>query len=79
MQEVYRLIAAEEIECCRGAAKSAAETLTRANNEKSRQEVRLTQDSTSFGGEFSNACGAFYAPAFADPFLIFSCPRQSPS
>src|SRR5947207_5066691 len=32
----------------------------------------------SCGGEFSHACGAFCAPAFADPFPIFSCPKRTP-
>src|SRR3954465_11595019 len=33
----------------------------------------------SCGGESWHACGAFCAPAFADPFPISSFPRQSPS
>jgi hypothetical protein len=44
---------------------------------RSRLEMRLWK-TISCGGESWLACGAFCAPAFADPYLIFSCPRQSP-
>jgi hypothetical protein len=74
MPEVYRLIAAGEIECCRGAAKSAAEIVNRANKEKSRQEVRLKQD-YFFRWRIFERMRRFLRPSFRRPFPDLFVPK----
>ena len=56
----------------------ACRTETTADETREPREKRSPSEITSCGGGFSRACGAFCAPASADPCLIVLYPRPTP-